>query len=1486
MKKMSRKVLTVLLAVAMVFGCIPVVYGAAEEALSVEIITDKDEYAKGEEAKITLKFTNTGSANISDITGEITLPSGIVLSKDCSTTVTLASLSAGANEEVVLNGTIADSNTDDKTDGGKNETGDTAPVATYAFMAVAAMAVVAIVVGKKKDIKKIADVSVVVLVLAAFGALLPTAVEAAEHVITAEKAIKIDGESAVITAEVTYTIEGEETDDNTDNGTTDDNETDDGTAGDNETEAKPEVGTRVSVHDPSIVKDPETGMYYIFGSHMAWAKSEDLISWTTFTNNINTNYAQIFAEAASWAAKGNSTYDVSGNLWAPDVIWNEELGKWCMYMSVNGDNWYTSVVLLTADSLEGDWTLVGPVVYSGFTNADEAAETDLAQVIGTNEVPDRYLQNRNGNRTYGMNAIDPCVFYDEEGTLWMAYGSWFGGIYMLKLDESTGLRDYDYTYETVDNTSDEYQGLKIAGGSHVSGEAAYIEKIGDSYFLFMSYGGLTATGGYNMRVFRSDNATGPYVDASGDDARFTAGTNNINGTVGVKIFGNYQWSYMKYGQVAQGHNSAFVDEDGKAYVIYHTRTTDGTEGHTVRVHQLFTNEEGWLVAAPYEYMGETLLETGYEKSEVLGTYEILYHKQSVDYANLECVTAKALTLNEDGTVTGDYEGTWTMTDNSPYVQLVLGDVEYKGVFVEQYIEEYDKKTMCFTLLGDNEVELWGSRYLTGEDAIEMSLYFDTLPMPEATVADIEFDTEGLYGTVATYASSDTSIIANDGTVTRPERDTEVTINATYKNGGEIVTKAYTVKVLGTALENGQLLVGEFYTDEECSLSGAAEGTYRFANPFNKNVINGLEIYNGATIEFDVTGTGSYLSSILSFQGGGRLYFTGGSYLGYNALGGYFDANVQNGATWAAGTDYIKGDAHIKINITSAGFEVYANDVLAYSLADLTAGNIKGSNTVTSFSNVLKWLNNTSETIDFGWGSWWADKFNGTISNVKLWVTPADEIDTEGYVYYDTFSEGNTDAWTVTYDSSAFSFGNDGDSYGNYVSFTGSSNPKGNRSALTTFALAEALGGGYMIEADFRLAAGTHASGSQQFVITGEDFSYVGDPSGGGATSGYILKLATTGISTTYTVNDGSSTVTIPSDTWVHVSAIVDSEGDVKAVFTYGDTVQTVDTEVNGNGSLGGLYLLRGRAGGSIAVDNVRVSINDTDVEGIVITGATEAEATVAGTAYPDKNSTVTVTFTSAEGTVIADTCKVLINDTEVTANSVVNMVTVKSIAFNDNVAIVTLDVAAINGWHSVVGSYDIKLMNGTVEMSAATVEYALEMSADTAYTEIAKSATNAYSSAYYKLEGTKLYVMSIIKSDKIHCDSVAAGGTTYGWWNGIAAEMYMTLDGTVYNLGSHVYNGLYANPITWNNNPALIQDGTSVVRSYMALGTFDNDDDVDTGCVLLNVVDLADIGLTEDTVAGKTVTFSGFIGPNDYDTNGDGSRFVELDSTQTYTLAE
>lgn len=469
---------------------------------------------------------------------------------------------------------------------------------------------------------------------------------------------------------------------------------------------------RVSVHDPSVIKVDDT--YYIFGSHMAWAKSTDLYKWTSFKTNINSNLNTLLGDIWETWCKTATNPDLSGNLWAPDVIYNENMGKYCMYMSVNGNDWNSTIVLLTADNIEGPYEYVGPIVYSGFNKTTHPVElTDVYQVLGEGADISRY-QSTSVNK---INAIDPCVKFDKNGDLWMVYGSWFGGLYMLKLDAQTGLRDYTYTYETVEDASDAYLGIKIAGGHAVSGEGPYIIQAGDYYYLFVSYGGLSAAEGYQMRVYRSENIYGPYVDQNGASAIYTHNSNNLFSKIGVRIMSSYKLNGNFETHVAQGHNSALVDDDGKILLVYHTRFAGGKNGireaHEVRVQQLFINQDGWLVAAPYEYAGEKLPEEGLTMEQMVGEYEFIVHKQQLYYMELYgemtgIVDTLLINLNADGTVTGDVTGTWTATSGTPEMTITVDGVEYKGYFMRQATEGIHKVVTCFTALGGN-VCVWGSQ---------------------------------------------------------------------------------------------------------------------------------------------------------------------------------------------------------------------------------------------------------------------------------------------------------------------------------------------------------------------------------------------------------------------------------------------------------------------------------------------------------------------------------------------------------------------------------------------------------------------------------------------------------------------------------------------------------------------------------------------------------------------------------------------------------
>lgn len=644
---------------------------------------------------------------------------------------------------------------------------------------------------------------------------------------------------------------------------------------------------RIAVHDPSIVMDV-TGSttnpkYYIYGSHLGRAKTYatgNYQIWNTFkTGEENTGTSNsLFADvnfkdaytthvikkvknskgeevafgnfdAHGWQYKGNT---VKGMQWAPDVIYNKTMKKWCMYMSLNGDHWCSSIVCFTSDDLEGPWVYQGPVVFSGFQGtfahnvyaaADDWKHTDLTIATGETALPTRYKVG-NSWGTYWPNCIDPCVFYDDDN-LWMSYGSWSGGIFIIRLDKTNGLRDYTYTFPyqiigktttpgaaSANCTSDPYFGKKIAGGYYVSGEASYIQKVGKYYYLFMSYGGLTAAGGYQIRVFRSEKPDGPYkdcltstgLDAVYDKPRVNFGV-DANRDEGVKLFGNYQWETMPNAELAQGHNSAIVDHKGRALIVYHTRFMNRGEEHEVRVHQLFVNQDGWLVAAPYEFSGETYTDNDiatkqlYDATEVAGDYQIIAHPYRQNTAAMAYEKPVTIHLNADGSISGEYTGKWELVSGTSYINLTLkgvatanAEVKFKGVLTEQTIDYTNIKALCFTALSSSDglatsggaslqtrgLSIWGSK-ADAKAAIKYTLDKTSVPFADGATLNSKpiLPTEGHLGATVSWKSSDTSILTDDGVV---KGKGKVTMTMTISKDGYEYTKDYTLNINADAEE--------------------------------------------------------------------------------------------------------------------------------------------------------------------------------------------------------------------------------------------------------------------------------------------------------------------------------------------------------------------------------------------------------------------------------------------------------------------------------------------------------------------------------------------------------------------------------------------------------------------------------------------------------------------------------------------------------------
>ena len=456
-----------------------------------------------------------------------------------------------------------------------------------------------------------------------------------------------------------------------------------------------------SVHDPAIFE--ENGKYYIFGSHMESAASDDLRTWKSFSSGVNADnklFSNLFDDKLEAFAFTGKNSDNGYSVWAPSVIYNKAMKKYVMYFCTSSTYKKSSLCYAVADKAEGPYEFRKVILDSGF-DYKTVKDTDFFDYHDKAELKN-YLGSDGYDNLKWPNCIDPDVFYDADGKMWIVYGSWSGGIFLLEIDEKTGLPVHPE--EDAANEVDAYYGKHLIGGGHNSMEGPCIryDSTNGYYYLFVSYGELQAKGGYQIRLFRSKKVDGPYEDTEGQ----TLGTVVDHSKYGLKMMGNYTFPSLAFTYMAPGGQTAFTDEDGKMYVVYHQRFKNGTEGHEPRVHQLFANADGWLVAAPFATSGETLYDKGYSTEAVTGTYYLVNHGTDISKKVHAC---EKITLTADGKITGDETGTYEITDGSPYVTINIGTVKYSGVMIRMD-DEAGNDTMCFSAAGNNNETVWGVHY--------------------------------------------------------------------------------------------------------------------------------------------------------------------------------------------------------------------------------------------------------------------------------------------------------------------------------------------------------------------------------------------------------------------------------------------------------------------------------------------------------------------------------------------------------------------------------------------------------------------------------------------------------------------------------------------------------------------------------------------------------------------------------------------------------
>lgn len=473
-----------------------------------------------------------------------------------------------------------------------------------------------------------------------------------------------------------------------------------------------------NTHDPSFIEVVSGGRptYYLFST--GWSIGNDIhvsydnmLTWeyagkTTHTSDFN-NESVIPTALKEWMGAANNSGDIQW--WAPDIVEAPDGGYWLYTCCVadnnqtkggvgdytpSGDYSMACIVLYHTDSLDRDWS----------------ANSNSFEYVGV--LMQSAIPRKGGD--IDVNSIDPQIIYDTDGKMYMAYGSFGTGNWLLELDPATGLRKdnvyadgafKDWTAirkernkvvsgdeNTMNGTkyrddflagkevkSDFYgklislgameapvlarhDNVKIAGETATweKGEPAGVE--GKTYFYSMhSYNWLESN--YQMWGGRSESVWGTYNAVNGGLVyNVDVGSASNQGN---KYMGAFKWraaskssDCKEFDIVLPGHNDLYTAGNGTNLAAYITRTFAYTsEAFVVQVHQYYLNSMGDICINPNRYGGE--IDRGVSKEELLAY---------TDNGRFEMVV---LTNAQDATITSPGNSAKLQSINNESFEVVL-----------------------------------------------------------------------------------------------------------------------------------------------------------------------------------------------------------------------------------------------------------------------------------------------------------------------------------------------------------------------------------------------------------------------------------------------------------------------------------------------------------------------------------------------------------------------------------------------------------------------------------------------------------------------------------------------------------------------------------------------------------------------------------------------------------------------------------------------
>lgn len=302
------------------------------------------------------------------------------------------------------------------------------------------------------------------------------------------------------------------------------------------------TGDVAPLRDPSMIHVGST--YYIVstdygssldGNHLPIRCSTDTVNWKLC--------GYVMSDRPQWV---KNQYAGIAGLWAPDISYFNGLYHVYYAVSIWGSN-DTGMGLMTNTTLD--------------SSDPNYKWIDQGEVFSSRGDPT------------GMNAIDPNILIDDDGRVWLTYGSYGPGIFQQEVDPATG--------RPVDG-GPVYHLAERPGRPSEPIEGASIIHHGKYYYLFASADFCCtdplSDSDYKQVMGRSTSVHGPFVTMSGDPM--------LQGYSNVLLSKNLNW-------LSAGGGSAYVDpQTGDTMIAFHAFNRQNNDNVQLWVEH-FTWQNDW-----------------------------------------------------------------------------------------------------------------------------------------------------------------------------------------------------------------------------------------------------------------------------------------------------------------------------------------------------------------------------------------------------------------------------------------------------------------------------------------------------------------------------------------------------------------------------------------------------------------------------------------------------------------------------------------------------------------------------------------------------------------------------------------------------------------------------------------------------------------------------------------------------------------------------